>query len=152
MGWMPAMFPMGLCHHFGCDHEEAADWFWRQWIQRKQLHHSRRRWWFCHSRLVHSSIHRAPGILLCEQRKLNIMNILLFLFHMQHLAAGGIIFWKSSCAADAVPLLPVSWFSFGRQGKDDSPSQPTWYYFNGTIVDSIVCYPVISTIKWLWVV
>ena len=86
---------------------------------------------------THPYIH-APRILLCEQRKLNIMNILLFLFHMQHLAAGGIIFWKSSCAADAVPLLPVSWFSFGRQWKDDSPSQPTWYYFNGTIVDSIV--------------
>ena len=34
------------------------------------------------------------------------------LFRMQPVAARWIIFWKYGCAADAVPLLPLSWYSF----------------------------------------
>ena len=45
----------------------------------------------------------------------------LLLFRMQPVAAGCIIFWMHGSAADAVPLFPVSWYSFCLPRKDDPP-------------------------------
>ena len=47
----------------------------------------------------------------------------LLLFCTQPTTAGSIIFWKRGCAADAVPPLPVSWYSFHRPRKDDRSGQ-----------------------------
>ena len=37
---------------------------------------------------------------------------MMMMFRMQPATAGCIIFWKRRCAGDAVPLLPISWYSF----------------------------------------
>ena len=62
---------------------------------------------FCQSCLVHSYIHtyvRAPGILLCEQTKRNIINILLFFIYMQY-----VMMVASSYGSATVQLMQCPW-------------------------------------------